>query len=307
MSNHPLITIITVTYNSSAFVKDAIESVLQQSVDDFEYIIIDDNSTDNTWAIINSYHDNRILRFRNESNVGEYENRNKAIGLAKGKYIVFVDGDDVTLNRGIEIAVAEMELHPDCSFGIVKSENPKYIGPLSIPPADIYKLEFFGGGILNSSLANNIFRTETLKKNHFLSGYKNSDTYTRLLLAQFSNTLILIFPISVWRLTENQTSKKINIENHLLQRIRFYHEKILLNTNFDLIDKTDFKPIYYLNYFKLIVYYLQRCKLKKIIQIGKYKLDSFFPVCLFLSKKVRSNYWDEYNYKNINIKFRNKR
>ncbi len=307
MSNHPLVTIITVTYNSSAFVKDAIVIVLQQSVDDFEYIIIDDNSTDNTWAIINSYHDNRILRFRNESNVGEYENRNKAIGLAKGKYIVFVDGDDVTLNRGIEIAVAEMKLHPDCSFGIVKSENPKYIGPLSLTPADIYKLEFFGGGILNSSLANNIFRTEALKKHHFLFGYKNSDTYTRLLLAQFSNTLILIFPISVWRLTENQTSKKINIENHLLQRIRFYHEKILLNTNFDLIDKTDFKPIYYLNYFKLIVYYLQRFKLKKIIQIRKYKLDSFFPVCQFLSKKARSNYWDEYNYKNINIKFRNKR
>jgi glycosyltransferase involved in cell wall biosynthesis len=307
MSNQPLVTIITVTFNSSAFVKDAIESVLQQRVDDFEYVIIDDNSTDNTWSIIKSYQDNRILSFRNDSNLGEYENRNKAISIAKGKYIVFVDGDDFTLNRGIEIAVAEMELHPECSFGIVKSENPKYIGPLSIKPADIYKLEFFGGGILNSSLANNIFRTETLKKHYFLTGYKNSDSYTRLLLAQFSNTLISIFPISVWRITENQASKKIKIENQLLQQIRFYYEKILNNPNFDLIDKTSFKPIYYRSYFKLFFYYLQRFNLKKIIQLRKYKLDSFFTIFRFRLKKVMKNYWDEYNYKNINIQFKNKR
>jgi len=111
----------------------------------------------------------------------------------------------------------------------------------------------------------------------------------------------------VWRLTENQASKKIDIENQLFQRIRFYHEKILLDTHFNLIDKKDFKPIYYRNYFKLVVCYLQEFKLKKIIQLRKYKLDSFFNIVQFLSTKVLSNYWDEYNYNNINIKFRNKR
>jgi glycosyltransferase involved in cell wall biosynthesis len=307
MLNQPLVTIITVTYNSSAFVKDAIDSVLQQSNFDFEYIIIDDNSTDNTWSIINSYCDNRILRIRNESNLGEYENRNKAITLAKGKYIVFVDGDDVTLSRGIELAVAEMELHQECNFGIVKSENPKYIGPLSISPYHIYNLEFFGGGILNSSLANNIFRTEIFKKYKFLSGFKNSDTYTRLLLAQFSNILILINPISVWRLTENQSSKKISIENHLLQRVIFYYEYILLSKNFELIDKVDFKPIYYRNYANLLLCYLRTFEFQKIKQVRKYKIDSFYKILKFLFKETKSNYWDEYNYNNINIKFRNEK
>src|SRR5438105_4541179 len=101
LNEWPLVTVITVTYNSAAYVRDAIESVLAQTYDNIEYIIGDDYSTDNTWQIIREYKDERIRAYRNEKNLGEYPNRNKAISLATGKYLIFIDGDDILYPHGI--------------------------------------------------------------------------------------------------------------------------------------------------------------------------------------------------------------
>ena len=64
-------------------------------MDNFEYIIGDDCSIDNTWEIINDFNDSRIVKYRNDTNLGEYPNRNKAVTIAKGDWILFIDGDDV--------------------------------------------------------------------------------------------------------------------------------------------------------------------------------------------------------------------
>ena len=87
--NSPFITVITVTYNSAKFVKQTIESVLAQSYKNLEYIIIDDCSTDNTWQLIQQYKDSRIIAFKNETNLREYSNRNKAIEIDKKGGILF--------------------------------------------------------------------------------------------------------------------------------------------------------------------------------------------------------------------------
>ena len=92
----PLFTVATITYNSSRWVRQAIESVLASSYTDFEYIISDDCSTDDTWDIIQEYKDGRIKAWRNQTNIGEYPNRNIVLRQAKGKYFLFIDGDDLT-------------------------------------------------------------------------------------------------------------------------------------------------------------------------------------------------------------------
>ena len=93
--DQPLVSVITVTYNSEAYVRDAIESILASSYVNFELLIQDDQSVDSTWTIIGEYKDTRIKAVRNEVNIGEYPNRNRALERVTGKYVLFIDGDDM--------------------------------------------------------------------------------------------------------------------------------------------------------------------------------------------------------------------
>lgn len=92
-----LISIITPTYNCEAYIVNTIHSVQAQTYTDWEMIIVDDCSTDKTWGILQSIAatDNRIRLFQNESNSGAALTRNRALREAKGKYIAFLDGDDL--------------------------------------------------------------------------------------------------------------------------------------------------------------------------------------------------------------------
>lgn len=93
----PKVSIITITYNRARYIKEAIESVLVQSFGDWELIIIDDASTDNTPAIVQEYaqKDSRIRYFRNETNLKIPRSRNLGLKMAEGKYIAVLDSDDV--------------------------------------------------------------------------------------------------------------------------------------------------------------------------------------------------------------------
>lgn len=101
MSN-PLISIITPTYNSSKTIKETVESVLNQSFTDFEYIIIDDGSKDNTVEIIKSIDDPRIVLIEKE-NGGASSARNAGVKQAKADIIAFIDSDDLWLKDRLKI------------------------------------------------------------------------------------------------------------------------------------------------------------------------------------------------------------
>lgn len=103
-------------------------SVLQQTYPYFEHIIVDDGSTDGTAKAIRSFRDERI-KFLQQENSGQSAARNKAINLARGKYIAFLDADDIWFPEKLERQVAFMEENPDVDFGYCKiyhfqSEKP---------------------------------------------------------------------------------------------------------------------------------------------------------------------------------------
>ena len=91
----PKITICIPTYNQAAYLGDAIRSALAQTEPDFELVVFDDASTDETPSIVASFRDSRIRSFRQTHNVGIARNRNSCLAVARGRYLAWLDGDDV--------------------------------------------------------------------------------------------------------------------------------------------------------------------------------------------------------------------
>lgn len=107
----PQITVIMPVYNGSKYLKFAIESIFNQTYKDFELIIINDGSTDDSEKIIMSYHDNR-LRYYSQSNIGLTLTLNKLIEYARGKYLARMDQDDWSHPRRLERQVNFLDSHP---------------------------------------------------------------------------------------------------------------------------------------------------------------------------------------------------
>jgi len=113
--NGPAISVILSCYNSSYLLNKSIQSILSQTFKDFEFIIINDGSNDNTLEIIQSYakEDERIVVI-NQKNVGLTKSLNKAIKLSKGKYIARIDADDFSHKERLEKQYKYLEINQDC-------------------------------------------------------------------------------------------------------------------------------------------------------------------------------------------------
>ncbi len=107
------ITVLMPVYNASLFLREAIESILNQTYKNFEFIIINDGSTDSSLQIIESFKDPRIKLVNNERNLGIIKTRNKGLQLAKGKYIANMDADDISLPTRLEKQFTFLEKNPD--------------------------------------------------------------------------------------------------------------------------------------------------------------------------------------------------
>ena len=113
----PLVSIIMPAYNSEQFITDAIESVLSQTYQSWELIIVDDYSSDNTISIVEKYAniDERIKFHANTSNLGAAKTRNVAIKLSRGRFVAFLDSDDLWLPVKLEVQI-EIMLSRNISF-----------------------------------------------------------------------------------------------------------------------------------------------------------------------------------------------
>lgn len=111
----PLISVVMPVYNGQKYLAEAIESVLNQTFSDFEFILVNDGSFDNTEQIIKEYaeKDKRIVYIKNEKKLGQSEARNRAIKQAIGTFIALADSDDVSLPNRFMEQVAYVEKHKD--------------------------------------------------------------------------------------------------------------------------------------------------------------------------------------------------
>ena len=105
----PVVSVIMTTYNCQRYVKKAIQSVLDQTFKDFEFIIIDDGSKDHTWGVVQEFDDGRIQRIYNFNNRKIPFRRNQAISHAKGKYVAIQDGDDISFRSRLQKQIDFLE------------------------------------------------------------------------------------------------------------------------------------------------------------------------------------------------------
>src|SRR3989339_1903405 len=108
---NPKISIVMPVYNCEGFLRDAIDSVLKQTFTDFELIIVNDASTDNTLSIIKSYDDLRIALI-NRGKLGLTRALNAGIATARGRYIARMDGDDISLPNRFQKQYDFLEKNP---------------------------------------------------------------------------------------------------------------------------------------------------------------------------------------------------
>ena len=113
LSQEPMVSVIMPVYNAQAFLRTAIDSILNQTFTDFEFIIFDDGSIDDSLKIIQSYEDPRIRIVSGRGNRKLVPPLNDAIRMAKGKYLARMDSDDISLPNRLEKQVVFMENHPD--------------------------------------------------------------------------------------------------------------------------------------------------------------------------------------------------
>ena len=122
------VSVVIPAYNCGRLIGQTISSILAQTYSNFELLIIDDGSTDNTRAVIQSFNDERVKYFYQENHGGPSRARNKGIEESTGDYIFIFDSDDLMRNEKIELSVKAMEENPDADilftrFSLVDEEN----------------------------------------------------------------------------------------------------------------------------------------------------------------------------------------
>ena len=159
-----LVSIITPVFDAEHYLKETIESVLRQTYTEFEYILVDDCSSDNSIAIINSFDDPRIVLIKNNFNIGAAASRNKAICSAKGRYIAFIDSDDIwkedKLERQIEVLLNSNA--PLSYTGLdIMDDSGNYIKYQKVPEVMTYKKLLRNTAIATSSVVLDTRRIKT--------------------------------------------------------------------------------------------------------------------------------------------------
>ncbi len=160
MTNHPEITVLTAVYNGERYIREAINSILNQTYKNFEYILVDNNSTDNTPKILKDYaqKDERIKIIK-ETKQSPASARNAGLQIAKGKLIAVFDSDDVSHPERLERQYSYMISHLDCFFlateGVMIGATGKKIKDIRINFKGLSQKDYllnYGSPFIHSSM-----------------------------------------------------------------------------------------------------------------------------------------------------------
>jgi glycosyltransferase involved in cell wall biosynthesis len=210
--SQPKVSILTTVYNREKYIAACIESVLASAYQDWELIIVDDQSTDASVAIAKKYaaQDSRISVFVNATNLGDYPNRNKAASYAKGKYIKYLDADDLIYPHGLEIMVKTMEDFPEAVLGIsqqVAEDLKPY--PFAMSPQETFTREFLQRGVLGLGPTGTIIKRDAFEKQGGFTGTRYIGDIEMWYALALHNPVVKMVPgLAYWRQHDDQEITK---------------------------------------------------------------------------------------------------
>jgi len=248
MYTKPLVSILITTYNRAPFVIEAIESVINSTFQEWELIIVDDHSVDNTSELVKKYlSNNRIRYFKNERNLGQFENRNKAATLARGEYLKYLDSDDMLYPHSLAIMVAAMEAFSDASLAVPYDKDIVYKPyPFSLDSNQAIMEHFEGGNFLSHGPSGLIFKKKDFIKVKGFEPQKGilADTHLALKIAGQSKKIAFFQKdLIYWRVHKEQVTVgqsnvvKMIIERYLIIKdFLLNHSKALSISQVEYID-----------------------------------------------------------------------
>lgn len=215
MPDGPLISVCVPVYNRQEFIKDALESVLQQTYRHFEIIVIDDGSTDQSIDLVKSINDSRISIYENGENKGVVYSRNRYLTEAGGEFIAMLDSDDIWNEEKLKKQVRFLTTNPD--FGICgtwgvrrQSEKRDTLWSMAETDEEIRVQMLWSCPIIHSSL---MIRRSILDRYdiRYDQAYANSEDYELLRrLLRHTKAYCLPDPLVVYNLHPQQLSSQKN-------------------------------------------------------------------------------------------------
>ena len=252
----PKVSVILSVFNGGVNLKDSITSVLNQTLNDFEFIIVNDGSTDNSLEIINSFNDPRITVI-NQVNQGLTKSLNKAIKLSKSNYLARIDADDISMPKRLELQFKYLNSNKDTVLlgtrGIIVEDGNQTISPY-YDFSEISKIIRFKNPLIHSSV---MIRKSAFEKIGFYDdNFKSSqdyDAWNRLI--KIGKIEILNHVLTIRNLLPNSISKR-NYFKQSLNSFKIRKSKISLFKNIILFSyqlATNLIPIKFLLFVKNII------------------------------------------------------
>ncbi len=172
-TDQPLVSVLMTTYNREKYLGAAIESVMASTYQNWELLVVDDRSKDKSVEIAQSYaaKDPRVKVILNEKNLGDYPNRNKAASLAQGKYLKYVDADDMIYPLGLEILVTGMEKFPEAGWGLSSlPQDSAQMYPFMLTGKEAYHRHYFKEKLFHKAPLSAIISKDAFEKVGGFSG-----------------------------------------------------------------------------------------------------------------------------------------
>jgi glycosyltransferase involved in cell wall biosynthesis len=277
MKANPLISILMTSYNREYFIAEAIESVLNSTYQNFELIIVDDQSNDKTVLIANQYasKDNRIKVYVNKKNIGDYHNRNKAASYANGDYIKYLDSDDLIYPWGLEILIKSMLNFPDAGWGLCSQPQDKEkIFPFVLEPESAYKYHYFGPGLFSRAPLSSIIRTDVFRAVGGFTGKQHLGDFELWNLLALKYNVVLMPQGIVWyrehanqQMSDNRLDPVVNFK-YIMATINFFKSDFSIPLSADLKNKVI--NIHRKRAVRFIVYYFYKLKFNSVYKLLKF-------------------------------------
>lgn len=280
--SNPLVTVLMPVYNGEKYLSQAVESILNQTFRNFEFLIIDDCSNDQSINIIKSFKDDRIQLEKNKRNIGQTLTLNKGLSLAKGEFIARLDQDDISNYNRLELQTDYLKKYPDVvllgsSIKIINSDNQV-----------MFKRKAFKDKLISySSIDNPVPHSSAIYRKDIA-----------LQLNGYSKDYKICQDFDLWlRMANNDNID--NLDEYLVS-VRFHKGQTLKNKNISELHSVEIVNVYnyLINNFKIPNYSRNLVNIKLLLYD---KSISRNQIILYIIKNIHNIIFNKYYW--IKLKF----